>query len=40
MLPTPRTIAAHTLLFVFVLVILTAVAIWFGLGPVVHSQAF
>jgi hypothetical protein len=25
-------------MFVVVLVVLSAVAIWFGLGPVVHSQ--
>ena len=34
----PRTIAGHILLFVVVLVILTAVSIWLGLGPVVHSS--
>jgi hypothetical protein len=30
-------IARHIVIFVVVLVILSAVAIWLGLGPVVHS---
>jgi hypothetical protein len=32
-----RLIARHLLLFAVVFVILTAVAIWLGLGPTVHS---
>ena len=39
MKPAPRRIALHVLLFVVVLVVLSAVAIWLGLGPLVHSQA-
>ena len=35
---TPRRIAFHILIFVIVLVVLSAVAIWLGLGPVVHSE--
>jgi len=35
---TPRRIAFHILIFVIVLVVLTAVATWLGLGPVVHSE--
>lgn len=34
---TPRRIARHIFIFVVVFVLLTAVAIWLGLGPVVHS---
>jgi len=34
---TPRSIARHILIFVIVLVVLTAVAMLLGLGPVVHS---
>jgi hypothetical protein len=30
-------IARHIILFVVVLVVLSALAIWLGLGPVVHS---
>jgi hypothetical protein len=37
--PLPRTIARHVLLMIVVLVILTALAVWLGLGPVVHSSA-
>jgi hypothetical protein len=37
MKPMPRRIALHILFFVLVLVVLSAVAIWLGLGPVVHS---
>jgi hypothetical protein len=33
----PRNIVRHIILAVAVFVILTAVAIWLGLGPVVHS---
>jgi len=33
-----RKIALHILIFIAVLVIIGAVGIWFGLGPVVHSQ--
>ena len=32
-----RTVARHTLLLIAVLVVLSAIAIWLGLGPVVHS---
>ena len=32
-----RKIVKHAIIFCVVLVVLTAVAIWFGLGPVVHS---
>jgi low affinity Fe/Cu permease len=32
-----RKIAGHIALFVVILVIIGAVAIWLGLGPVVHS---
>jgi hypothetical protein len=31
--------AFHVIMFVVVLVVLSAIAIWLGLGPVVHSQA-
>jgi hypothetical protein len=36
---TPRawTVARHALIAIAVLVVLSAVAIWLGLGPVVHS---
>jgi hypothetical protein len=33
-----RRIIFHILMFLLVLVVLNAVAIWLGLGPVVHSQ--
>jgi Flp pilus assembly protein TadB len=33
----PRKLARHILIFVLVFLVLTAVAIWLGLGPVVHS---
>ncbi len=40
---TPRRIAFQILMFIVVLVVLlvmgSAVAIWLGLGPTVHSQA-
>jgi hypothetical protein len=32
-----RRIAFHTLLFLGVIVVLTAISIWFGTGPVVLS---
>jgi hypothetical protein len=35
---TPRRVAFHILLFTLVLVVLSAVAIWLGLGQTVHSQ--
>lgn len=35
----PRRIASHIPLLLVVLVVLSAVAIWLGLGPVVHSDA-
>ena len=34
---TPRRIALHVLIFIVVLVVLSAVAIWLDLGPTVHS---
>jgi len=37
MRPKNRTIARHAILFVIVFVIMTALAIWLGLGPTVHS---
>lgn len=37
--PLPSTIACHVVLMIVVLVILTALAVWLGLGPVVHSSA-
>jgi len=36
---TLKKIALHTILFVAALVIISAVAIWLGLGPVAHSLA-
>jgi hypothetical protein len=33
-----RKIALHIIIFITMLVVISAVAIWFGLGPVVHSQ--
>jgi hypothetical protein len=33
------TIARHVLLMIVVLVLLTALAMWLGLGPVVHSRS-
>jgi hypothetical protein len=35
----PRQIVRHTMIMVVVLVVLSALAIWLGLGPVVHSQS-
>jgi hypothetical protein len=34
---TPRRIAFHVLIFIIVFVVLSAVAIWLGLGPIAHS---
>lgn len=34
---TPRRIGFHILMFFVVLVVISAVAIWLELGPVVHS---
>jgi hypothetical protein len=34
----PRNIARHVIVLIVILVALSALAIWFGLGPVVHSQ--
>ena len=34
---TPHEIAGPVVLFIVVFVMLSAVAIWLGLGPVVHS---
>jgi hypothetical protein len=36
---TPRRIAFHILVFIVVLVVLSAVAIWLGLGPVAHAES-
>jgi hypothetical protein len=36
---SPRTIARHVIVLIVILVALSALAIWLGLGPVVHSQA-
>ena len=33
---TPRNIARHIILLIVILVVLSAVAIWLGLGPVAH----
>jgi hypothetical protein len=33
-----RKIALHIIIFIAALVVISAVAIWFGLGPVVHSE--
>jgi hypothetical protein len=38
MKPNPRKIAFHILMLVATFVILSLVAIWLGLGPVVHSE--
>ena len=38
MRPTPRRIILYTIIFIVVLVVL-ALPIWLGLGPVVHSEA-
>ena len=34
----PRNIARHVIVLIVILVALSALAIWLGLGPVVHSQ--
>ena len=34
---TPRKIARHVIQLIVILVALSALAIWLGLGPVVHS---
>jgi hypothetical protein len=36
---TARKVARHILIMIVLLVALTALAIWLGLGPVVHSSA-
>jgi len=33
-----RTVGGHIILFVVVMAVLTAIAIWLGLGPTVHSS--
>jgi hypothetical protein len=33
-----RKIALYIIIFIAALVVISAVAIWFGLGPVAHSQ--
>ena len=33
-----RTVRGHIILFVVVMVVLTAIAVWLGLGPIVHSS--
>jgi hypothetical protein len=38
MQPTPRRIILYIIIFIVVLVVL-ALPIWLGLGPVVHSEA-
>jgi hypothetical protein len=38
MRPTPRRIILYIIIFIVVLVVL-ALPIWLGLGPVVHSEA-
>jgi hypothetical protein len=38
-MPTPRTVARHVIAVILLLVVLSALAIWLGLGPVVHSWA-
>ena len=38
MTPKRTKIARHVLLLIAVTVLLSAVAIWFGVGPIVHSQ--
>ena len=35
---TARKIARHIIVMIVILVALTALAIWLGLGPVVHSS--
>jgi hypothetical protein len=35
---SPRNIARHVIVLIVILVALSALAIWLGLGPVVHSQ--
>ena len=35
----PRHIVRHLIFVVVILVVLSALAIWLGLGPVVHSMA-
>jgi hypothetical protein len=37
MTPTPRTIARRVVILIVLTVVLSAVAIWLGLGPIVHS---
>ena len=37
-MPNPRNIARHVIVLIVIFVALSALAIWFGLGPVVHSQ--
>ncbi len=34
---TPAKIVAHVVLFIVVIVVMSAVSIWFGTGPVVLS---
>jgi hypothetical protein len=34
-----RRVILHAVLFAVVLVLMSAIAIWLGLGPVVHSTA-
>jgi hypothetical protein len=35
----PRAVVGHIFLFIVILVVLTAVAIWLDLGPVLHSSS-
>lgn len=34
---TTRRFAIHVLIFIAVIIVITALAIWLNLGPVVHS---
>ena len=35
---TPRRIAFHIFMFIIVMVVLTSISIWLGLGPIVISS--
>jgi hypothetical protein len=37
MAPRLRAVVRHGLMLILLVVVLTALAIWLGLGPVVHS---
>jgi hypothetical protein len=36
---TPRKIARHIIILIVILIAISALAIWLGIGPVVHSLA-